>query len=407
MGHFLILETIIRKSTMNIKKFGKGALFTVVFVLTSLLTPAMPAMAADGDPITINADYTLMSNMTFTGTGFIIGADNIILDLNGHTITGNYAPFTGDYTPGIVIIDRSGVTVKNGTIRGFTSAISLWGTSSGNVIQNLKVSNSYNGIDNHGDNNRILDNTITGSADCGIASRYTSSVNVFQNNKISASNIGIEIAGTDNQILGNTVTDSNKEGIVLRPPSNGNTVQDNKISISGATGIGIDGTNNQILGNRISDSAGPGIGINNNNNQVRNNQISNSGGEGIRLFLAVTGNTVQDNKISISGATGIGIDGTNNQVLGNKISDSAKEGIRLFPMAKYNLVQENKVSYSGFDGIAAVHPPLAPSGATDNTIKENKVKNSGCMVGSYYDLFDWSDPPANTWENNTYTTRNW
>jgi hypothetical protein len=44
---------------------------------------------------------------------------------------------------------------------------------------------------------------------------------------------------------------------------------------------------------------------------------------------------------------------------------------------------------------------VAFGGSVDNSIVENRIKHS-----EMYDLFAY-DPPANTWLNNVYKTKNW
>jgi len=53
-------------------------------IMTASISKASNAMGID--PIYIDADYTLDSDLIFNKDGFIIMADDITLDLNGHTI---------------------------------------------------------------------------------------------------------------------------------------------------------------------------------------------------------------------------------------------------------------------------------------------------------------------------------
>jgi len=98
-------------------KILHSATFTLaaaILVLTLLLFPVgpMPIANADAppDPMHLTADYTLNSDMIFSGTGFIIDANNITLDLNGHTITGSYSgalPYHG-----VSVSGHTGVTLR-------------------------------------------------------------------------------------------------------------------------------------------------------------------------------------------------------------------------------------------------------------------------------------------------------
>src|SRR4051812_37209302 len=107
------------------------------------LTPAAEAAAnrvSCGAVVT--ASTTLRGDLVnCPGSGLVIGADNITVDLAGHTVDGlgSLAPF------GSTGIDDSGgydgVIVKNGTVREFQDGVVLVGTTGG-VVRGLRVSNN-------------------------------------------------------------------------------------------------------------------------------------------------------------------------------------------------------------------------------------------------------------------------
>ncbi|MFF4189767.1 right-handed parallel beta-helix repeat-containing protein [Nonomuraea sp. NPDC001831] len=91
-----------------------------LLLLSATLMSANPAEAtttavACGDVLT--TDTTLTADLTCPAGALTIGADDVDLDLNGHTITGSG---TGN---GLKATGRQGTTVRNGTITGFTYAI--------------------------------------------------------------------------------------------------------------------------------------------------------------------------------------------------------------------------------------------------------------------------------------------
>jgi len=362
-----------------------------------------------GPPITVTEDYTLTQDITFSGDGFIIRADNITLDLNGHTITGE--PFSADR--GILVSGRNGITIKDGTITGFSQGIQL-GHADNNIIQKIiSQNNTSNGIHimSDSDNNLIDDCTFTGNTDHGIYIDGSDGVlpsknNTVQNCTVSNNPDGINVYhSVGNSLVSNTINNFPGSGIFLKY-SESNHVLFNRFSNDGVSiGQGIhldDACNfNVIQGNNISTCGVAGImsdGIDSEENLVQGNNISNCGGVGIDIHG--TQNEVRDNNIENTSGPGIRIRSSNSEVIGNKVSYSARNGIMLMPTATGNSVEENQVSYSGSDGIAAVADPNGS--ATGNTIMKNKVMNS-----NGYDLRDWHTPtPANTWIDNLYTTSN-
>src|SRR6266850_6664883 len=92
-------------------------------------TPSLsvtPQSAQCGQRIT--TDFILANDMTCTTDAFVINADNITLDLGGHTITG---PGMGPQTwpnpqldsVGVRAGGHTGVTVRHGTIDGFSTGV--------------------------------------------------------------------------------------------------------------------------------------------------------------------------------------------------------------------------------------------------------------------------------------------
>ncbi|HVL03075.1 MAG TPA: hypothetical protein VM386_01430, partial [Acidimicrobiales bacterium] len=94
---------------------GVGTVLGLVLSLTALLGPASAAHVSCGDVITQNT--TLDSDVgPCAGTGLIIGADGITLNLGGHRVFGTPAPGEG---AGILLEDRQNVRIANGTVQHF------------------------------------------------------------------------------------------------------------------------------------------------------------------------------------------------------------------------------------------------------------------------------------------------
>ena len=146
-------------------------------------------------PVTITEDYTLTSDMEFNDSGFIIEADNVTLDLNGHTVTGSFAPNPpiGPTSFGISTSGHSGLTVKNGTVEGFTYGL-YFENSDGNSIQNFTAqSNADAGLYfNVSDGNLITQATAKDGGNIGLGG------------------FGLVLASSSNNSIKNLVSMSNK-----------------------------------------------------------------------------------------------------------------------------------------------------------------------------------------------------
>jgi hypothetical protein len=95
------------------------ALLAAAILLALAPASALAAHVGCGD--TITTDTKLDSDLIdCPGNGIVIGADNITLDLNGHTIDGTSS--SGD---GVANVAHLGATIKGGTIQGFGVGVRL------------------------------------------------------------------------------------------------------------------------------------------------------------------------------------------------------------------------------------------------------------------------------------------
>jgi parallel beta-helix repeat protein len=132
-----------------------------------------------GDTITSNTILT--TDLTcLSGNGINIGADNIYLDCNGHTITGGSI-----FSHGVFINDKDSITVKNCVIRNFLGQGIVLMSSIGSTIKDNTIQNNLNGIATAGVfNSEFTRNKLLTNSQRGILVGY-SSVNTFWNNTFS------------------------------------------------------------------------------------------------------------------------------------------------------------------------------------------------------------------------------
>lgn len=366
---------------------------TTLLLGVSLVAPAgaaPPPQAAArvtcGQTITKNT--TLVADVgPCAGNGIVIGADNITLNLNGHTISG--APGTGDGTAaGVRLPNRSGVKVtglpgasgKKGTITGFDAGVFI-NSGSGNTIENLAV------IDNVGP---AQAGALLGD---GIVSFYSAN-NRILNNLVARNGqydgIGVFGEGSDdNLIQGNTVEDT--VGVFDRsnPSFQGNGIQIvHFLNANDPRGSSI--FNNNVIDNVVRRNFTAGVSMTSNvNARITGNTIEENGDQ----------ERNQSNGIGVStGETAI--KETRLLIEGNKVNRNGQTGIFLRRGASENRIIQNEFSGNGIAGIVMGAGPTP-----NNLIAQNTALNNG-----FVDLFDFAvsegDPTCqgNIWQDNTYGT---
>lgn len=341
------------------------------------------------------------------GDGLVVlNAKGIVLDLNGHTVTGAIG---SPEKVGVRVAMSQGVTVTNGTVRQFDACVAVFG-GGGNTLSALNVHDNIN------------HDVLTGATDeCNFGDGI-----VMFNSK-------------DNRVQGNTVRHNGPfSGIALVEDSDRNHVFDNDVVDNNVPNIGPNGDTapygapfsrpHQDIGIRIE---GPGADANNvDRNTVRNNELN---GIAIHGFVCAppdgsppqpdnTGNFVQGNivlgngfgdtidpqdgiAVLEQGPSGVVCVASGNSILANESDANARHGIFVGGRGSSgNVIDGNIVRSNGQDGIHLTGPlePGAPDGTVDNTLRNN--------MGSANVLFDgWDGNPAcdnNQWQGNTFVKVN-
>jgi hypothetical protein len=289
-----------------------------------------------GDVITKNT--TLVADIgPCPGNGIIIGADNIRLNLNGHTISGTPGPGDGN-AAGIRLPFRTGVTItghpgksgKTGTVTGFDAGLVVNG-GSGNTIENLVVRDNI-GPD---DPDVALGDGIV----------LVSSANNRITNNVVAHNgtyDGIGVLGLDsngNSITGNVVEDNVGVSSDAAQPGYGTGIIVNAFFEPNEPRRGESIRDNEVVGNVVRRNVGAGISnISNINGITARNIVESNGGNGIgvsHLFNAVriTNALVEENEVHGNGTDGIRVASLSNRILNNDAANNAEEGEGWFDLA--------------------------------------------------------------------------
>ncbi len=166
--------------------------------------------------------YCLMEDVSHTGStsAIVIVADNVVLDLNDHVITGDSSTLYGILTGGT----SNYATIKNGTIKGFGVGVYIYSeVTTGTLIEDLTI---------HGN----------GNLQYGIRLKYTDGA-IVRNNRILDMDMD-----SGNPIYGIYISDSVNARII------NNDIRGIKSGTSVAGGIFVDESDRSIvLQNRISD----------------------------------------------------------------------------------------------------------------------------------------------------------
>jgi nitrous oxidase accessory protein NosD len=342
--------------------------------------------------------------------GLIVGADNITIDLNGHTIDGT-ALFDSEWDGIDNSAGHDGVTIVNGTLQDFGgSGVYLDGGATGNHLADLVLSDDGWGVEvRNSSDDSILTSSIVGNVSAGILiaesfgtlianntlsnTRATAEVLLFrasdtlvQGNRMRGAYIlGVDvILGSGNDVIGNVIsgTRTTTIGVYMEAPES--RIAKNEISgfDQAAVFVGADGI--QVEKNSIHDSRrgvflqgsffGRPTGL-----IVRRNEIFNSD---LGILVRETTGTLVKRNITQGGRIGIVVRNSTATVISKNRSDrNAEDGIQVYDPA--TTITHNHADLNGDLGIEAVE------GVTDgggNTARRNgnpaQCLNVDCSAGS-------------------------
>ena len=232
---------------------------------------------------TILADLRLEHDLTCPGDAITVGANDVTIDLNGHAITGP-GPGSGI---GITVRQRSGVSIKGGTISGFATGIMV-AQSTGVVIKDGHFTQTREAVFFAGTTGSVVKaNVMWQNVLRGVMLRPT----------------GSGLVSTDNQVMDNEITDTPSGILVFGQP--GNTLKGN--TISGSTVGAIDLTGGGASGNVIKENiltasaAGIKFGAGWVGNDIRGNTIhaNTCGFLGSSAGNELTGNVFTSNTVDL------------------------------------------------------------------------------------------------------------
>jgi parallel beta-helix repeat protein len=271
---------------------------------------------------TIRTDTTLDNDLLdCQSNGIVIGADDIILDLNGHTIAGDgesFKPCPEDQPCDIGVLNEGhdAVTIANGTVRGFGPGVVVV-RAKRNRLRNLAaVENAFEGI--------IIFRSARTRVQGSSASR----------NGIGNSRPGIALVESDsNLITGNTMSGNGDLGLFMAA-SDRNLIRHNRARRNPEGGMIIEGDRNEIVRNRVVRGGG-GILITIVNrggravgNVVRRNVVRNVRASGISVDPVPTHTLITGNLVIGAGRAGLAIGSSSSTITENRATRNSGLGIR-------------------------------------------------------------------------------
>lgn len=408
---------------------------------TAMAVPASLASAQTTGPLTCGSVITHSTILTNNvgpcpADGLIIGASNITLNLNGHTVSGATLAMesTGPAEQvGINLTNVSGVTVLNGTVTGFDAGVSITG-GSGNTVTQIKAHDNINDV-------AVNNNQTSCNFGDGITTDNSNNNRIINNTAVHNgpfSGISLVDASGSNLVAGNRVADNNVPNLFpngkngpcgpFAPfgggPPTGRAIQDTGIRVEGPGA-----TNNRIIDNHVSNSAIVGISVNgnichppggnqpqpaNNGNSILGNTVTSTGATNATQPPTING---QPNPLFDSDSNGIAVlqqgplgvvtcPANDITIVGNNSSGNFKDGIFVSSISTGNTVNANTVNNNKRDGITLDGPfnrgPLSFPGAHNNTL----IGNSG-HGNTRVDGVDFNPAcDSNRWVANRFGTVN-
>ena len=215
------------------------------------IEPRTPISSA---PFTISqpGSYYLTTNLVGVAgnSGIFIQASDVTLDLNGFSMLGNASAFFA------IIINggNANITVRNGTISGWSVEPGVYNLGKHVVLEHLNFSGNWQGP-NCANDTVIRDCVVSDNAGDGIILGNNSTVNNCL--VLSNANNGVTVQGTGNVINGNNFSGNDASGSfgqsAINVTGSNNRVEDNHVTGTGFSGYGISvgATNNIIIRNSV------------------------------------------------------------------------------------------------------------------------------------------------------------
>ena len=389
--------------------------------------PPEPPTEPTGPPVTVHCGQVITESIRVANDltncpreGLVIGAPDIVLDLDGHTIDGpdylieNASGQEEGFPAGIRNSGHTNVVIRNGTVQQFGWGVLLSAGTTFTVVEDLTIlRNAVAGVelfdaDDGRNGNTIRDSRIADN-ELGVQLLAGSENSVLQGNEITGnlgeaiflqtggghrlegntvhgiptdplldSDGGVLLEGTSrNLLIGNTVRDTGDAGVIIQEGSHRNRVVEQTLYRNGDAGVVIaDGDHNEVSDTTSHAQADGGLVLANaHHTLIRGNDLrfNPSGVEASATNHLI----IEDNDASDSLQTGFELgEGVGIRVVDNVANAVGGDGIAL-ASAIFNtagapiggaVIEGNTVNENGSDGIAVED--------AGHTLRDNDAHNN-------------------------------
>src|SRR5918992_1401663 len=306
------------------------------------------------------------------GEGLVVGAANIVVDLNGHTIHPPAVFVDPGEEDGLLAgVRNSGYTnvvIRNGTVKGYGYGVLLTGGTTRTVVEDMTLDGNLlggielNDADDGRNGNTIQDNLLTSNGESAISLINGAENSVIRRNRLDGNGgVGFQLIeadghlfednvmsgvpinplidsdsganlenSSDNVFRNNTFKDFGDAGFVVTLGSHRNLVEGNTMVRNGDAGVYIqDSDGNRVIGNVAHQSSDGGVVISNGNDSVVRGNDVRFNPNGVDLSNS-NGAVIEDNNASNSLASGLEIgNGVNLAIRNNDAHNNAGYGISI------------------------------------------------------------------------------
>ncbi len=340
-----------------------------------------------------------------SGDALTIAANDVVLDLGGHTIDGPDYLLLGEeenLAAGVRNIGHENFVIRNGTVQEFGAGVSLMAGARWGRVENLTLhKNALAGVemfdaDDGRNGNVITDNTFTLN-ETGVSVLGSTENAVIEDNLFDG-NIGVAIwmvDSSDNRVARNEISgvpiDPNfdSDGGLLLEGATDNVIVDNRLTESGDAGVilAMGSHRNRVENNILSRNGDAGITVEDSDAaEIINNTAHLSSDAGIVLSTS-NDSVVLDNDVRFN-PLGVGVSGNDNTIEGNDADGNDGTGIEIASGSLRNRIVGNEASNTESDGIVieghALHP-ITGDPVDGNLVQGNQASNNrsdGIVVGA-------------------------